>query len=369
MIRKSLQTKLTNKHIYKFRSRILKWYEKNKRDLPWRNTQNPYHILVSEMMLQQTQISRVMDYYEQFITLFPDIDTLAQSNSSEVLKAWEGLGYYARARHLHQAAKLISNHRHGQFPQTYEDLIALPGIGTYTAAAVMSIAFNQPYPVIDGNVTRVLCRVFGIEKDPKETKTRHELSYITSELLPRRRVGIFNQALMELGSTVCHPKDPQCSECCLRYQCYACTLSDPTRLPIKVKKSPKPYFDVTAGFIWKGRKLLLAQRYAKGMLGGLWEFPGGKKESNETLRECLRREIDEELGIEVEVKEPIASIKHAFSHFRITLHGFHCQYLGGSIRSLGCADWKWIYPSEVTTFALPRADTKLFEAWQKKRGN
>ena len=367
MARQTFQKTLTKNYIYKFRSRLLKWYDKNKRDLPWRNTQNPYHILVSEMMLQQTRVSQAEDYYRRFIAVFPDIETLAQNSVSRVLKMWEGLGYYARARNLHQTAKLITNHRHGQFPQTYEELITLPGIGPYTAAAVTSIAFNRPCPVIDGNVTRVLCRVFGIAKDPQREKTRHDLLYITSRLLSRSRTGIFNQALMEIGSTVCLPKTPRCSECCLRSLCFSRTLPDPTKLPIKTKKPAKPHFDVTAGFIWKGRKLLLARRREQGMLGGLWEFPGGKKESYETLQECLRREIEEELNVEVKVGNPIASIKHAFSHFRITLHGFHCRYLGGQVRSLGCSDWKWLYPLEVPTLALPRADIKLFEAWQRKK--
>lgn len=369
MTRKSLRKTPTKNNINSIRNRLLRWYEKNKRNLPWRNTHNPYHILISEMMLQQTQISRAKDYYEQFIAAFPDIDTLARSDLSTVLKVWEGLGYYARARNLHSAAQRIANHRHGRFPQTYEELITLPGIGPYTAAAVMSIAYDEPYPVLDGNVTRVLCRMFGIDTEPKEKRTKHELSRIASGLLPRRRVGAFNQALMELGSLVCRPKDPQCPDCCLRSLCYARTLSDPTKLPVKGTKPPIPHLDVTAGFIWKGQKVLLAQRHAQGMLGGLWEFPGGKKESNETLQECLRREIQEELGIEIKVKEPIASIKHAFTHFRMTLHGFHCRYIGGKVQSLGCADWKWIFPFEVSKFALPRADSKLFEAWRRNKGN
>ena len=360
---------LTKSYIGRFRNRLLKWYEKNKRDLPWRKTCDPYHILVSEMMLQQTQISRVTDYYDRFITAFPNIETLAQSDMSTVLKTWEGLGYYARARNLHRTAKLIANHNNGQFPQTYDEFIALPGIGSYTAAAVMSIAYNKPIPVVDGNVTRLICRVFGIDANPKETDTKQRLFEIINKLLPQRRASFFNQALMELGSLICQPKNPQCPDCCLKPLCRAQTLTDPTELPIKVQKNTPPHYDVTAGFVWKGRKLLLAQRPAKKMLGGLWEFPGGKREPNESLQACLQREIHEELGIEIEVEEPIASVKHGYSHFRITLHGFHCKYIGGRVQSIGCADWKWIFPSEVSSFAVPGADRKLFETWKTLKEN
>ncbi|UCE19076.1 MAG: A/G-specific adenine glycosylase [Gemmatimonadota bacterium] len=350
--------------ISKFQNRLLKWYEKNKRNLPWRSTKDPYHILVSEVMLQQTQTFRVKDYYKRFIADFPDIETLAHSKLPVVLKTWEGLGYYARARNLHRTAKLIANHRQGQFPQTYEDLIALPGVGSYTAAAIMSIAYNKPFPVVDGNVTRLISRVFGIDADPKEADTKRKLSEIINEFMPRRRAGLFNQALMELGSLVCQPKNPQCGNCCLKTLCYARTLPDPTELPIKAQKKPRPHYDVTAGFIWNDRKLLLAQRPIKEMLGGLWEFPGGKRKPNESLQACLRREIREELGIHIEVKKPIASVKHGYSHFRITLHGFHCKYIRGQVQSLGCADWKWVSPSRVSSFALPGADRKLFETWK-----
>lgn len=355
---------LTKNFVARFRRRLLQWYQDNGRDLPWRKTQDPYKIWLSEIMLQQTQVSRVKMYYKQFLSDFPTLDTLAHSPLSKVLKTWEGLGYYSRARNLHQAAKLIINEDHGIFPQTIETFLSLPGVGPYTAGAVMSIAFNQPYPVVDGNVRRVLCRVLGVRQNPGEGKTQQRLTKIAETLLPRRRAGTFNQAIMDLGAMVCRPKGPQCTDCCLQPLCFAQTLSDPSILPVKVKKSPRPHYDVTAGVIWKGRKILLAQRYPRGLLGGMWEFPGGKREQNESLEACLQREIQEELGIEIDVTEPIASVNHAYTHFRITLYGFHCQYVSGRVKAIGCADWKWIFPSKIPSYPLPRADLKLLEAWE-----
>ena len=367
MTKGCLDHKLTERYIDRFRVRLLRWYERNGRDLPWRRTRDPYRIWISEMMLQQTQVSRVKEYYSRFLFVFPNIETLAGSPLSKVLKMWEGLGYYSRARNLHQAAKIITNEDHGRFPQTIGEFSALPGVGPYTAAAVMSIAFNQPHPVIDGNVSRVLCRTVGVNRSPRDKRTQQDLTRIATALLPRRRAAIFNQALMDLGALVCRPTGPKCNDCCLEPLCFAQILPDPTVLPKKIRKIRRPHYDVTAGVIWKGSRILLAQRFPKGLLGGMWEFPGGKKETDETLEDCLRREINEELGIDIKIREPIASIKHAYSHFRITLHGFHCNYVRGRVKSLGCANWKWVVPADISSFALSRADQKLLEVWKRRR--
>ncbi len=350
-----------------FRRRLLRWYEMNGRDLPWRRTQDPYRIWVSEIMLQQTQVSRVEEYYGRFITAFPTLETLAHSSLSQVLKMWEGLGYYSRARNLHRAASIIIESDHSRFPRTIDAFSALPGVGPYTAGAVMSIAFNQPYPALDGNVRRVLCRVFGIQGKPSERKTKQILLALAGRLLPVRQPASFNQALMELGALVCRPTTPHCSDCCLQPLCAAQKLPDPSSLPVREKKPRRVHYDVTAGVIRRGSRILLAQRYPEGLLGGMWEFPGGKKEPRESLEECLRREIREELGIDIAVDEPIGSVNHAYTHFQFTLHGFHCRYIGGKVRNLGCADWKWIRPAEISSYALPGADRKLLRLWDKER--
>jgi A/G-specific adenine glycosylase len=345
-----------------FRTGLLNWYRDHKRQTLWRDSSDPYHIWISEIMLQQTRVDQMGAYFERFIAAFPTVESLAAASGDEVLKVWEGLGYYARARNMHKAAKRITFELAGQIPDTYDGLIDLPGVGEYTAAAVSSIAFDRDHPVLDGNVIRVLCRLLRIEADPRRVQTKTELIAAGEALLLRGQAGDFNQAMMELGARVCTPKKPSCLACPVGNSCRArAELDDPTSLPCKVPKKHKPHYQVAAGIISKGNQLLIAQRPAKGMLGGLWEFPGGKQEEGETLEECIVREIREELGIEIEVVERLTSVEHAFSHFSITLHAMAARYVSGEPQTLGCADWKWIAPEELDQFALPRADRLIVD--------
>ena len=346
-----------------FREVLLQWYQGHRRALPWRENRDPYRIWISEMILQQTRIDQGLPYFERFIAAFPNVEALAAAPLDDVLKVWEGLGYYARARNLHRAARMIVEEHNGRIPDTMEEISKLPGIGPYTAAAVLSIAYNRDHPVVDGNVIRVLCRLCKIREDPRNTATKRELLRIAEHLLPEGKASDFNQAMMELGSLVCTPRNPQCPECPVGEFCRARHLEDPSILPVKIRKPKRPHYDVTAGII-RGQdgRILLAQRPASGLLGGLWEFPGGKQESDESLEECLKRELREELRIEVRVDERLPSVKHAYSHFAITLHGFACTHLSGEPQAIDCADWRWIRPEELTNFALPRADRKLLDA-------
>ncbi|MFQ5675407.1 MAG: A/G-specific adenine glycosylase, partial [bacterium] len=281
-----------------FAKELLQWYDNHKRDLPWRRSNNPYHIWVSEAMLQQTQVETVIPYYKEFLKSFPQIMSLANADLSEVLKAWEGLGYYARARNLHKGAQLICRDYDGLLPDKYHELLRIPGIGPYTAAAIASIAFDERYAVVDGNVSRVLSRLFLMNEPPSQNKPQFQK--IATLLLHGNRPGDFNQAMMELGALVCTPKDPACSECPVQAHCEAFkTLTDPSMLPKRAFAKPKPHFDVVVGIIWRRGRILIDQRPLNGLLGGLWEFPGGKKENGETLQQCLTREIKEELGIQV----------------------------------------------------------------------
>ena len=343
---------------------LLGWYAEHERSLPWRHTHDPYHIIVAEFMLHQTRVSTVLPYYERFLRLFPDWAALSRATLDDVLKAWEGLGYYARARHLHQLAQLVCTKYQGQLPASARALRGLPGIGEYTAGAVLSIAFGEDQPAIDGNVRRVLCRMFQITDDPTGTAGRERLQQIVTTLLPPGQAGSFNQALMDLGATVCTPRRPACALCPWSEGCRARQLGIQESLPVKRPRKPLPHYDIAAGVIWRGKEMLIAQRPPDGLLGGLWEFPGGKREPGESLEECLRREVQEELAIAVRVGALLTSVEHAYTHFRITLHAFHCQYLSGEPQCMACTGWRWVTVAELDDYAFPAANRKIIERLQ-----
>jgi A/G-specific adenine glycosylase len=327
------------------------------------------------MMLQQTQVETVIPYFHRFLARFPTVEDLAAAPLGDVLKLWEGLGYYARARNLHQAAKVIVDERHGEWPRTVEGLLALPGIGRYTAGAIASLAFDAAAPVLDGNVTRVLCRLFAIKRDPKDAQVREELWQLAEALLPsldlgaaaegveaRGSAGEYNEALMELGALICTPHNPRCGICPLAKTCEAKKRGLQDQLPIKTKRRPLPHYDVTAAVIRKHGRLLIAQRPLRGRLGGLWEFPGGKVEAGETLPQCLRHEIREELGIRIKVGKPITSIDHAYTHFKITLYAFECEFVSGQPQALQVQDFKWVRMSELKKYAFAKTDLRIISA-------
>jgi len=343
-----------------FTSKLLAWYARHKRDLPWRrDAPDPYRVWIAETLLQQTQAATVIPYYARFLARFPNVRALASARLDEVLKVWEGAGYYARARNLHRAAQEIVARFGGEIPGTVEELLTLPGIGRYTAGAIASIAFGRDAPVVDGNVTRVLCRYFNITGDPKRARTQKELWQRAENLLPRGRAGEFNQAVMELGATLCTPRQPRCAACPLARGCAAQRLEMQDQLPAQRARKKLPHYDIAVGIIWKRGKILIAQRPAEKLLGGLWEFPGGHREKNESLAACVAREVREELGIEIAVGEEIATVEHAYSHFKITLHAFQCRWVRGRPRALGCAAWKWVAPRDLAQYAFPAANRKV----------
>jgi A/G-specific adenine glycosylase len=283
-----------------------------------------------------------------------------------VLKTWEGAGYYARARNLHRAAKEIVGRFDSKLPRTVAELRTLPGIGRYTAGAIASIAFRQDAPILDGNVIRVLCRYFNLSDDPKKSATQKSLWAISESLIPHGRAGDFNQAMMELGATVCTPRHPACPACPLKRTCAAKKLGVQAERPVKGAKKKLPHHHIGVGVIWKGNQILIARRFDDDMLGGLWEFPGGKRERGESIEACVKREIKEELGISVRVQDKLATVQHAYSHFTITLHAFHCRYLSGRPRAIECAAWKWVTPSQLARYAFPSANKKIITQLIKK---
>jgi A/G-specific adenine glycosylase len=359
------------RHPDTFSRHLLQWYDHHRADLPWRETPpNPYHVWLSEIMLQQTQIETVKGYYNAFLEAYPTITDLAAASLDDVLKLWEGLGYYSRARNLYKAAQVVAGEYGGVFPTTAKALRKLPGVGPYTAGAVASIAFDEPAPVLDGNVIRVFSRLDDLSDDVTQTATKNHLWELTAERVPMERPGDYNQALMELGQVVCRPKTPNCPACPVRQHCDAYAAGTQAERPVKKKRRPIPHYHVAAGVVWNGAgQVLIAQRPLDGLLGGLWEFPGGKQESGETLPACLMRELREEVGIEVEVGELFCVVKHAFTHFKITLHAFTCQLAPGSPapHPIEARAVKWATLDDLTGYSFGKADRQVIDELHRRQ--
>ncbi len=341
--------------------RLLAWAETALTPFPWRGEHDPYRVWVSEVMLQQTRRETVVPYYRRFLERFPTIQALAAAEQQEVLKAWAGLGYYARARSMHAAARQAVEKFGGELPTNRHDLLSLPGIGPYTVGAILSLAFGQDEPVLDGNVRRVLCRLALLREDPGRPAVQRDLWATARALLIAGQAGRVNEALMELGATLCLPRRPRCGDCPLADLCRAHREGAEEEVPLRRKRAPLPHRTVTAAVIVQGERVLLAQRRPEDMLGGLWEFPGGTCREGESLADCLRREIAEELGLEVAVGEKVAALRHAYTHFRVTLHLFFCRPLAGRPRPLECADLRWVTPEEAADLPMSRLDRRVVE--------
>ena len=313
-------------------------------------------------MLQQTRVDQATPYYERFMQAFPTVRDLAEAELDEVLLNWEGLGYYSRARNLHAAARSVVRDHGGKLPHSYDGLSGLPGIGDYTASAVASIAFGVPEAVLDGNVIRVLSRYDAIAEDVTRSPVRRALRQRAQELLDTDDPGAFNEAIMELGATVCTPRTPNCKHCAVRAGCAALALDQVEAFPVKKRRAPVPEYRVAVGVVQDASgRMLIQRRPEEGMLGGLWEFPGGKCEDAEAPEEACVRELREELGIEVRVVDEIAVIRHAYSHFRIRLWAFRCLLLSGTPEARLDQPLRWVTGDELGDFAFPRANRRLIE--------
>lgn len=321
-------------------------------------------------MLQQTRVDQAKPYYLNFIEQFPTVYDLAEADQQQVLMAWEGLGYYSRARNMHDAAKTVVSKFGGAIPSDRKSLLTLKGVGPYTAAAVLSIAFDKPHAVVDGNVIRVLSRFFGIEDDIRSGKTRRYIQKLADELIDRSHPGDFNQALMELGATVCTPSNPDCAECPLQSRCFAARQLKTDVIPYKSPASKKPHHQIGAGIIRDNDgKVLIALRPEKAMLGGLWEFPGGKKKKGESIETTVQRELKEELGVQVQVKERLMKLNHAYSHFSITLHAFFCRIEKGVPEPKSSQQVKWVSIAELADYPFPKANRELTKKLMKMEKN
>lgn len=338
------------------------WYEKNKRLLPWRSTSDPYAIWLSEIMLQQTQVEAVIPYYRRFLEQFPTIEELARAPLEAVLKVWEKMGYYSRARHLHATARLILESHGGRFPASLDDLMALPGIGSYTSGAILSIAFGKSVPAVDGNVKRVLSRLFFVDSPVDLTSTRRLLSALAEKLVPARQPGRFNQALMELGAVLCRPKTPLCSDCPLQSICLAYAGSGQHFLPVSRKRTKRPHREAVAAVIRDSeQRLLVIRRPAAGFLGGLWTFPGGMLNPGEIVTEAVERRCREGLNITVAAGDSLMTLQQTYTHFHLTLHVFAGTILDGVPDSPQKDNWRWVSPGDIRNLPFSRAELRILE--------
>ena len=351
-------------HKERIQSKLLHWFRKYGRDLPWRRTRDPYAIWVSEVMLQQTQVSTVIPYYLRFLKSFPTVRHLAKTDLSKVLKLWEGLGYYSRARNLHRASQIVSNHFHGKIPDNLMDLRALPGIGRSTAGAILSFAFQKEAPILDGNAKRVISRVFAVSDNLVKGKTEDLLWKISESLIPKGLSNPFNQALMDLGSMLCTPKEPGCHQCPLHRYCGGYLSGKPESYPPRTIKKRIPHRTGLSAVIHKDGKVFINQRPPSGLLGGLWEFPNWRIEERQRsrLRLRLRNYIKKDMGMNFEVKEFIGTFGQTFSHFKLTLQVFSCLYLHGKTKG------KWVSIQNLHLFPMSRIHRRISEKIAEQAG-
>lgn len=349
--------------IQEIQTALLHWYRQNRRALPWRESISPYGVWVSEVMLQQTQVKTVIPFYLKFMESYPRIQDLAAADLESILKSWEGLGYYARARNLHKAAGQVTRLMGGRIPDDFQEFLSLPGVGDYIASAVQSIAFGHAHAVVDGNVKRVLARLFCLDTPVNTSRSHKIFKTLATRLLYTQNPGDYNQALMELGALVCTPKSPDCSNCPVSPHCTALGRDRIAQFPARIKKPKVPVHHIAVGIVRKPMpqqgRVLITRRKLDGLLGGLWEFPGGKVETGETAQAACVREIMEETGIRAEISDHLTRVTHAYTHFKIEMDVFYCDYISGSVRLNGPIDHKWVAIGQLDQFPFPKANLKF----------
>ncbi len=350
---------------------LLRWFNHSARELPWRKNYTPYHVLLSEIMLQQTQMERGVRYFLRWIERFPDFAAVAEASEQEILKYWEGLGYYARARNLHATARHITENYHGKLPLDPELLRTLPGIGPYTAAAVASIAGNVDIAVVDANVERVYARLFDIAHSVKKGIGKKIVAELAEQLLPKGKARMYNQAVMEFGALVCLPKNPHCATCPLATHCLARKQGSIAERPVPEKKKETIHIEMATGLLVSNGEIFIQQRNKDDVWGGLWEFPGGQREKGEKITRTIIREYQEETGFSVVVGEKIATVQHSYMHYRVILHGYFCQLSNSDNtfrepRLTAASQYRWITRTRLKDFAFPAGHRKLIEILDKK---
>lgn len=328
--------------------------------MPWRGEKDLYKIWLSEIMLQQTQIKTVIPYYKRWLREFPDVKSVAKADEEKILKFWEGLGYYTRARNFHQACKDIQEKYGGKIPESSVEFFSLKGVGPYTLAAVQSIGLNKNIPVLDGNVKRVTARLLGLNK-PIKNGLHQIQQFLEDEIISSRKPGDFNQAMMDLGRTVCLPKNPVCNMCPISNFCLAYKTVQTELIPIIEPKKKVPHYKMAVGMVWKNGRFLMGRRKSEGLLGGMWELPGFNLDSgNENFR--IEKLLESESGIVVKKGQTIGETRHTYSHFSIEMEAFGCEYISGVPHSSTHAQWKWITNEERQFLPVHRANQKLFDS-------
>ena len=331
------------------------------RPAPCGTALDPYPIWVAEVMLQQTQLQVALPYWRRWMEALPSLEALAAAEEHDVLLLWQGLGYYVRARRLQQGARMLL----GQpWPRNLEGWLALPGIGRSTAGSIISSAFDLPFAILDGNVKRVLARLTACGRPP--ARELPGLWRLSEQLLDPKRPRAFNQALMDLGATVCTPRNPSCGVCPWQGQCAAYAAGDPAAYPVKDAPRELPFQVIGVGVVFNGQgQVLIDQRLNEGLLGGLWEFPGGKQEPGEAIEATIARELCEELAIEVEVGQRLIQVDHAYSHKRLRFEVHCCRWLSGEPQALACQQWRWVDPSQLGDYPFPAANARIIAALQE----
>lgn len=352
--RRSIQTK------------VRVWFKNNARDLPWRHTRDPYRIWVSEVMLQQTQVSTVVPYYLKFLERFPTLESLAAASQDEVLKMWQGLGYYRRAIHLHRAARVLVKRFYGRVQSDAASLRQLPGVGRYIAGAIQSFAFDLPAPILEANSARVLCRLFALRGPLNAAHNQKRLWELSEQLLPRRHAGLHNQAIMELGALVCVAGRPRCERCPLARVCAANTRHIADQLP-ETRARPK-FIDVqdAAAIIRRRGRVLIVQRPTHERWGGLWELPRTTVATNESPQDAILSFVHERLGLKIQLGCKVFTVKHGVTHHRITLSCYESRCVAGRVRANGYAAHRWVQPDRLGEFAYSSPQRKVIEAIQGK---
>ncbi len=346
---------------------MLSWFRDHGRDLPWRRDYAPYRVWISEIMLQQTQMERGVEYFLNWMAQFPTVADVAEASEQKILRNWQGLGYYDRARNLHKAAKQIVDQHRGNLPRSHAQLLELPGIGPYTAAAIASIAYNLDFPVVDANVERVYSRIFNIESPIKEKISVARVRQIAEELLPAGNAREYNQALMDFGALVCTPKNPQCEHCFCSDMCVAFEKNLVHLRPVTRKKEKQILVEMASGILFHRGLIYIQQRLENDVWGGLWEFPGGRLKKNEPPEKALVREFAEETEFQVEIDRKISTVTHYYTKYKVLLTCFTCILKDHCPEDLplpvlhAAQQYRWVKPEELDNFGFSAGHTKILD--------